>query len=229
MDRIQQLMAERMLESKNTAVHATIFSEVDITRISKWRDKVKKSFYQKENVKLTFTPFLIEAVVQAIKDYDLINVSIRDNKIIRKKHINIGMATALPNGKLIVPVIHRADTYSLKGLAVKVSDLAYQARNNILTAHDLGNATYTISNIGMFNALMGTPIILQPQVAIMAFGAIKKKIVVIDTPEGETIGIRHKMYLSHSFDHRIVDGALGSLFCQKVAEYIENFNDTQSI
>jgi 2-oxoglutarate dehydrogenase E2 component (dihydrolipoamide succinyltransferase) len=185
---------------------------------------VKKDFEKKEGEVITFTPMFIEAVVKAIKDYPMINVSVDGDKIIVKKSINIGMAVALPSGNLIVPVIKNADQLNLVGITKKVNDLARRARENKLTPDDLGDGTYTISNVGSFGNVMGTPIINQPQVAIMAVGAIKKKPVVIETPQGDTIGIRHMMFLSHSYDHRVVDGSLGGSFVRRVADYLEAFD-----
>jgi 2-oxoglutarate dehydrogenase E2 component (dihydrolipoamide succinyltransferase) len=223
MDRMRKMIAERMVESKRISAHVTSFVDCDMTQVVNWRNQNKEKFKQQTGENLTFTPILIQAVVKAIQDFRAINVSIEGDNVIHKPDINIGMAVALPSGNLIVPVIHRADQYDLIGLSTKVNDLANRARNNKLTADDLAGGTYTISNIGTFGNIMGTPIILQPQVAIMAFGAIQKKPVVIETPQGDSIGIRSMMYLSHSYDHRVVDGALGGLFVKRVADYLEQF------
>ena len=189
-----------------------------------WRNKVKDVFRKQTGEGLTYTPILIEAIVKAIKDFPMINISVDGDNIIVKKAINVGMAVALPSGNLIVPVIHNADQYNLVGLAKKVNELSNRARENKLTADDLSNGTYTVSNIGTFGNLMGTPIIMQPQVAIMAFGAIVKKPAVIETPQGDLIGIRQMMFLSHSYDHRVVDGSLGGRFVRRVADYLEQFD-----
>ncbi|MEN8250738.1 MAG: dihydrolipoamide acetyltransferase family protein [Bacteroidota bacterium] len=224
MDRMRKMIAERMVVSKHTSPHVTSVVEADVTNIVNWRNKVKKEFEARENEKLTFTPIFMEAVIHAIKDYPMINVSVDGDNIVRHRDINIGMAVALPAGNLIVPVVHNADQYNLTGLAKKVNDLAIRARDNKLVPDELAGGTFTISNVGSFGNLMGTPIIMQPQVAIMALGAIVKKPAVIETPQGDAIGIRHKMYLSHSYDHRVVDGALGGLMVRKVADYLESFD-----
>jgi 2-oxoglutarate dehydrogenase E2 component (dihydrolipoamide succinyltransferase) len=224
MDRIRKMISSRMSESKRISAHVTSFIEADMTAITKWRESVKHDFRKKSGDSITFTPILIEAVVKAIKDYPLINISVEGDNIIKKKDINIGMAVALPDGNLIVPVIHHADQYDLAGLARKVNELAKRARENKLKADDLAGGTYTISNIGAFGNLMGTPIIVQPQVAIMAFGAIKKKPAVIETSQGDLIGIRSLMFISHSYDHRVVDGSLGGMFVKRVSDYLENFD-----
>lgn len=229
MDRMRKMIASRMLESRQISAHVTSFVEADVTGIVNWRNRIKESFKQREGEPLTFTPIFIEAVAQAIKDYPMINISVKEDKIIRRKEINIGMAVALPNGNLIVPVIRNADQLSLLGLSKKVNELAEKARNNRLSADELADGTYTISNIGSFGNTLGTPIIMQPQVAIMALGAIVKKPSVIETPEGDTIGIRHKMYLSHSYDHRVVDGALGGMFVKRVADLLEGFDTGRNI
>lgn len=223
MDRMRKMIAERMVDSKRISAHVTSFVEADVTNIVNWRNKVKISFESREGEKLTFTPIFIEAVVKAIKDFPMINISVDGSRIIRHKDVNIGMAVALPSGNLIVPVIMNADQLSLSGLSRKVNDLASRARNNKLTPDDLSGGTYTISNVGSFGNVMGTPIIMQPQVAILAVGAIQKKPSVIETPTGDAIGIRNKMFLSHSYDHRVVDGALGGMFVRKVADYLEGF------
>jgi 2-oxoglutarate dehydrogenase E2 component (dihydrolipoamide succinyltransferase) len=229
MDRMRKMISQRMIESKKISAHVTSFIEADMTPVVKWREKVKDEFRKKTSDSITFTPILIEAVVKAIKDYPMINISVDGDKIIKKKDINIGMAVALPDGNLIVPVIHHADQYDLAGLAKKVNDLARRARENKLKADDLAGGTYTVSNIGAFGNLMGTPIIVQPQVAIMAFGAIKKKPAVIETPQGDLIGIRSMMFISHSYDHRVVDGSLGGLFLKRVNDYLENFDVHRTI
>lgn len=229
MDRMRKLIADHMVNSKHTSPHVTSFVEADVTNLVNWRNRIKNEFYAKEGEKMTFTPIFIEAIVKTIKDFPMINVSVDGNNIIRKKDINIGMAAALPSGNLIVPVIKNADHLNLAGLAKKVNDLAKRARENKLTPDEIQGGTYTVTNVGTFGNLMGTPIINQPQVAIMATGSIKKKPAVIETPEGDLIGIRHMMYLSHSYDHRVVDGALGGMFLRKVADYLENFDPKREI
>ncbi len=229
MDRMRKLIADHMVMSKQTSPHVTSFVEVDVTNIVLWREKTKKLFEKREGQKLTFTPIFMEAVVKAIKDFPMINVSVDGNKIIKKKNINIGMATALPSGNLIVPVIKNADSLNLIGLAKAVNELADKARNNKLSPDDIQGGTYTVTNVGTFGNVFGTPIINQPQVAILAIGAIKKKPAVIETPEGDFIGVRHFMYLSHSYDHRVVDGALGGMFVRKVADYLEQFDVNKEI
>lgn len=229
MDRMRKMIAERMVASKQTSPHVTSFVEADVTEVVKWRGKHKKAFMEKEGQALTFTPLFIEAVVNAIKDYPMINVQVDGNKIIKKGSINVGMAVALPSGNLIVPVIKNADQLSLKGIALKVNDLAKRGRDNKLTPDDLSGGTYTVSNVGSFGNVMGTPIIMQPQVGILALGAIVKKPSVIETPQGDLIGIRHKMFLSHSYDHRVVDGALGGMFVRRVADYLEKFDPNRTI
>ncbi|MCP9755014.1 2-oxo acid dehydrogenase subunit E2 [Lacihabitans sp. CCS-44] len=228
MDRMRKMISQRMLESKAISPHVTSFMETDMTPVVNWRLRIKDSFIKEFKENLTFTPILIEAVVNAIKKYPGINIQVSGENIIYKKDINIGMAVALPNGNLIVPVIHQADKYSLSQLAVKVNDLAKRARNNQLKPEELAGGTYTITNIGTFGNLSGTPIIMQPQVAIMAFGVIRKLPSVIETPEGDLIGIRQKMVISHSFDHRVVDGSLGGLFLKEVSDFFENF-DTKRV
>ncbi|MFN8345185.1 MAG: dihydrolipoamide acetyltransferase family protein [Spirosomataceae bacterium] len=224
MDRMRRMIAERMIESKNTSAHVASFVETDMTNIVLWRNQIKDEFRKQTGEGITYTPILIEAVVKAIKDFPLINVSVEGDNILKKRDINIGMAVALPNGNLIVPVIHHADQYSLIGLSKKVNELANRARQNKLTADDLAGGTYTISNIGTFGNIMGTPIIVQPQVAIMAFGTIQKRPVVLETPQGDVIGIRSMMYISHSYDHRVVDGALGGMFVKRVSDYLTQFD-----
>jgi 2-oxoglutarate dehydrogenase E2 component (dihydrolipoamide succinyltransferase) len=223
MDRMRRLIADHMVRSKHTSPHVTSFSEADVTHLVQWREKVKKEFEKRENTKLTFTPLFIEAVVRCIKKYPLINSSIDGDKIILKKDINIGMATALPTGNLIVPVIRNADQLNLTGLARQVNTLADNARQGRLRPEDTQGGTFTLTNVGTFGSLMGTPIIYQPQVAILAVGAIKKRPVVLETSEGDAIVIRHMMYLSLSYDHRIVDGSLGATFLSAVARELENF------
>jgi len=223
MDRMRRLIADHMVRSKHTSPHVTSFSEADVTHLVHWREKVKKEFEKRENTKLTFTPLFIEAVVRCIKKYPLINSSLDGDKIIIKKDINIGMATALPSGNLIVPVIRHADQLNLTGLARQVNGLADNARLNKLRPDDTQDGTFTLTNVGTFGSLMGTPIINQPQVAILAVGAIKKRPVVLETPEGDAIVIRHMMYLSLSYDHRVVDGSLGATFLSAVARELEQF------
>jgi 2-oxoglutarate dehydrogenase E2 component (dihydrolipoamide succinyltransferase) len=224
MDRMRKLIADHMVRSKHTSPHVTSFSEADVTNLVMWRDKVKKDFEKRENTKITFTPLFIEAVVRCIKKFPLINCSVDGDRIIVKKDINIGMATALPGGSLIVPVIKNADQLNLVGLAKQVNNLADNARTGRLKADDTQGGTFTLTNVGTFGSLMGTPIINQPQVAILAVGAIKKRPVVIETPHGDSIAIRHMMYLSLSYDHRIIDGSLGATFLTAIANELENFN-----
>ena len=224
MDRMRRLIADHMVRSKQTSPHVTSFTEADVTNLVMWRDRVKKEFEKREGTKITFTPLFIEAIVRCIKKFPLINCSLDGNNIIIKKDINIGMATALPSGNLIVPVIKNADQLNLVGLAKQVNNLADAARNGKLKVDDTSGGTFTLTNVGTFGSLMGTPIINQPQVAIMAVGAIKKRPVVIETPAGDSIAIRHMMYLSMSYDHRIVDGSLGATFLTAVAKELENFS-----
>ena len=224
MDRMRKLIAEHMVRSKHTSPHVTSFTEADVTNLVLWRDKVKKDFEKREGTKITFTPLFIEAIVRCIKKFPLVNCSLDGDKIIIKKDINVGMATALPSGNLIVPVIKNADQLNLVGLTKQVNALADNARNNKLRPEDTQGGTFTLTNVGTFGSLMGTPIINQPQVAILAVGAIKKRPVVIETPAGDSIAIRHMMYLSMSYDHRIVDGSLGATFLTSVAKELENFN-----
>jgi len=224
MDRMRKLIAEHMVRSKHTSPHVTSFTEADVTNLVMWRNKIKNEFEKREGTKITFTPLFIEAIVRCIKKFPLINSSIDGNNIVIKKDINIGMATALPSGNLIVPVIKNADGFNLVGLSKKVNGLADAARNNKLKPEDIADGTFTLTNVGTFGSLMGTPIINQPQVAILAVGAIKKRPVVIETPHGDSIAIRHMMYLSMSYDHRIVDGSLGATFLTAVANELENFN-----
>jgi 2-oxoglutarate dehydrogenase E2 component (dihydrolipoamide succinyltransferase) len=229
MDRMRKMIAERMVDSRRVSAHVTSFVEADVTTIVFWRNKVKEEFQKRTGDVLTYTPMFVKAVVQAIKDYPLVNVQVDGDRIIRKKDINIGMAVALPSGNLIVPVIRNADQYNLGGLTKVVNDIVKRARENNLKADDLAGGTYTISNVGTFGNVMGTPIIMQPQVAILAIGAIQKKPAVIETPYGDTIAVRHKMFLSHSYDHRVVDGALGGSFVRRVADYLEKFDGNSVI
>ena len=229
MDRMRKLIADHMVNSVQTAPHVTSFVEADVTNLVLWRNKIKKQFQEKEGEKLTFTPIFIEAVAKAIRDFPLVNSSIDGDNIIVKNNINIGMATALPSGNLIVPVIQNADQLNLVGLAKKVNDLANRAKLGQLKADEISAGTYTISNVGTFGNVMGTPIINQPQSAILALGAIQKKPAVIETDSGDLIGIRHKMFLSHSYDHRNIDGALGGQFVRKVADYLESFDINRDI
>ncbi len=229
MDRMRKLIADHMVMSKHVSPHVTSYVEADMTNVVMWREKVKKSFETKEKTKLTFTPIFIEAVAKAIKDFPGVNASVDGDKIILRGDINIGMATALPSGNLIVPVIKNADQLNLVGIAKKVNDLADRARNNKLSPDEIQGGTYTLTNVGSFGNVMGTPIINQPQVAILAVGAIRKKPAVIETPAGDFIGIRHMMFLSHSYDHRIVDGALGGMFVRRVADYLENWDVNRDI
>ncbi|QKJ29963.1 2-oxo acid dehydrogenase subunit E2 [Mucilaginibacter mali] len=229
MDRMRRLIADHMVMSKHTSPHVTSFVEADVTNLVKWRDKIKKDFEGRTGERITFTPIFIEAVVKAIKDFPLINSSINGTQIIKKKDINIGMATALPSGNLIVPVIHRADTLNLTGMTKSVNDLANRARANKLQPDEVKNGTFTLTNVGSFGNVMGTPIINQPQVAILAIGIIKKKPAVLETKEGDVIAIRHMMFLSLSYDHRVVDGALGGSFVRRVADYLENWDMNREI
>jgi 2-oxoglutarate dehydrogenase E2 component (dihydrolipoamide succinyltransferase) len=229
MDRMRKLIAEHMVYSKHTSPHVTSFVEADVTALVKWREKVKDKFEKREGEKITFTPIFIEAVVKAIKDFPMINISVTGTQIIKKKDINISMATALPSGNLIVPVIKKADELNLVGITKAVNDLANRARIGKLLPDDVREGTFTITNVGSFGNVMGTPIINQPQVAILAVGAIKKKPAVIETKLGDMIGIRHMMFLSLSYDHRVVDGALGGSFVRKVADYLENWDINREI
>jgi len=229
MDRMRKMIAGRMVDSKRISPHVTSFVEADMTSVVQWRNKYKNEFKQKEGGNLTFTPIFIEAVVKAIKDYPMINVQVDGDNIIKKKHINIGMAVALPSGNLIVPVIKDADQLNITGLANKVNDLAKRARDGKLKAEELEGGTFTISNVGSFGNVMGTPIIMQPQVGILALGAIVKKPAVLETPQGDVIAIRHKMFLSHSYDHRVVDGSLGGMVVRRVADYLENWDPKRDL
>jgi 2-oxoglutarate dehydrogenase E2 component (dihydrolipoamide succinyltransferase) len=228
MDRMRKLISGYMVNSLQTSAHVQSFIEVDVTNIVKWRAKVKDAFQAKEGEKITYTPIFMQAVAKAIRDYPMINISVDGDKIIKRKSVNLGMAAALPNGNLIVPVIKNADLLNLVGMTKSVNDLANRARNNALKPDDIKGGTYTVTNVGSFGSVMGTPIINQPEVAILALGAIRKVPAVIETPDGDFIGIRHKMFLSYSYDHRVVDGMLGGMFVKRVAEYLEAWDiDTQ--
>lgn len=229
MDRMRKLIAEHMVMSKHTSPHVTSYVEADVTNLVMWREKVKGAFEKREGEKITYTPVFIEAIARAIKDFPLINVSVDGTRILVKKSINIGMATALPSGNLIVPVIRAADQLNLVGLTKSVNDLARRARENKLQPDEIQGGTFTLTNVGSFGNVMGTPIINQPQVAIMAVGAIRKKPAVIETPQGDAIAIRHMMFLSMSYDHRVVDGSLGGSFIRRVADYLEQFDPNRSI
>jgi len=224
MDRMRKLIAKHMVDSKHTSPHVTSFVEADVTNMVMWREKVKKDFEKREGTKITYTPLFIECLTKVIKRFPIINSSVDGDRIIIKKDINIGMATALPNGNLIVPVIRNADYLNLVGLSKAVNNMADNARNNRLKPDDTQGGTFTLTNVGTFGSLMGTPIISQPQVAILAVGAIKKRPVVIETPEGDTIGVRHMMYLSMSYDHRIIDGSIGASFLTEVAKEFERWD-----
>jgi 2-oxoglutarate dehydrogenase E2 component (dihydrolipoamide succinyltransferase) len=229
MDRMRKMIAERMVDSKRISPHVTSFVEADVSNIVYWRNKVKNDFQNRFGESLTFTPIFVEALVNAIKDFPMINIQVDGDRIIRKKEINIGMAVALPTGNLIVPVIKNADQYNITGLAKIVNDLANRARENKLKPDELTGGTYTLTNVGSFGNVMGTPIIVQPQVGIMATGAIQKKPAVVETPYGDAIVVRHKMFLSHSYDHRVVDGALGGSFVRRVADYLEKFDINRTV
>ncbi|MDL1914287.1 MAG: 2-oxo acid dehydrogenase subunit E2 [Bergeyella sp.] len=229
MDRMRRIIAQNMVRSKQIAPHVTSFIETDVTRIVQWRNKFKNSFQQRTGEKLTYTPIFVKAVVKAIEHFPLVNISVQGEEIIKKKNINIGIATALPDGNLIVPVIKNANQLSLFGLAKALNDIVYRARNKKLKPEDTQGATYTISNIGSFGNLMGTPIIPQPQVAILAIGAIMKKPVVLETDSGDAIAIRSMMFMSHSYDHRVVDGSLGGLFLKYVHDYLQNWDLSKEI
>jgi len=224
MDRMRKLISHHMIHSVQTSAHVQSFIEVDVTNIVKWREKVKVIFEKREGEKLTFTPIFMEAVAKAIKDFPMINISVEGDFIIKHRNINLGMAAALPNGNLIVPVIKNADQLNLIGMAKTVNDLANRARNGKLKPDDTQGGTYTVTNVGTFGSVFGTPIINQPQVGILALGAIRKVSAVIETPEGDFIGIRQKMFLSHSYDHRVVDGSLGGQFVKRVADYLESWD-----
>ena len=224
MDRMRKLIAKHMVDSVHTSPHVTSFVEADVTAMVQWRNKNKNAFQQKYGEKLTFTPLIAEAIIKAIGDFPGVNASVDGDQIVIHKAIHLGMAAALPNGNLIVPVIKYADQYNLQGLARQVNDLATRAREGNLGPDDISGGTYTMSNVGTFGNVMGTPIINQPQVGIIALGAIRKRPAVIETPEGDVIGIRHMMFLSHSYDHRVVDGMLGGSFVRRVADYLESFS-----
>jgi 2-oxoglutarate dehydrogenase E2 component (dihydrolipoamide succinyltransferase) len=229
MDRMRKLIADHMVMSKHVSPHVTSFIEADVTNLVRWRDKVKGQFEKRYNDKITFTPIFIEAVVKALKDYPMVNVSVDGTQIIKRLDINIGMATALPSGNLIVPVIKNADFMNLAGLAKSVNDLANRARDNKLKPEEIQGGTFTLTNVGSFGNVMGTPIINQPQAAILAVGAIRKKPAVLETPDGDVIAIRHMMFLSLSYDHRVVDGSLGGSFLRRVADYLEAFDQNRDI
>ena len=229
MDRMRKLIAKHMVDSKHTSAHVTSFAECDVTGLVMWREKVKKDFEKREGEKITYTPLFIEAIVKCIKKYPMLSSSVDGDKIIIKKDLNIGMATALPSGNLIVPVIKNADQLNLTGLTKQVNGLANAARTGKLKPDDTTGGTFTLTNVGTFGSIMGTPIINQPQVAIMAVGAIKKRPMVIETPQGDSIAIRHMMYISLSYDHRIIDGALGSTFLNAVSKELENFDGSRTI
>ena len=229
MDRMRKMIADNMLRSKQVSPHVTSVVEIDVTNLVKWRDKVKGEFEKREGEKLTFTPIFVEAIAKALKDFPMVNVSVEGDKIIVKKSINIGMAVALPTGNLIVPVVHNADQLNMIGLAKRVNDLTARARINKLRMEDIQEGTFTLTNIGTFGNTIRTPIINQPEVAIMAAGAIQKKPAVIETPEGDSIGIRQMMFLSMSYDHRVVDGMLGGSFLRRVGDYLEKFDFSRQI
>jgi len=229
MSRMGKLISKHMVHSVQTSAHVQSFIEVDVTTVWNWRNKHKHAFQQREGEKLTFTPIFMEAVAKTIKDFPLINISIDGDSIVKHKNINLGMAAALPDGNLIVPVIHNADQLNLLGMAKKVNDLANRSRIGKLKPDETQGGTYTVTNVGTFGSIMGTPIINQPQVGILALGAIRKVPAVIETPEGDFIGIRYKMILSHSYDHRVVNGALGGQFVQRVAQYLEDFDSNRTI
>lgn len=229
MDRMRRLIADHMVKSVQISPHVSSFVEADVTNLVNWRNKVKSAYEKREGEKITFTPIFIEAVSKALRDFPMVNVSVNGAQIIKKRHINIGMAAALPSGNLIVPVIKNADQLSLVGLSKAVNDLASRARTNKLRPDDIQDGTFTLTNIGAFGNIMGTPIINQPQVAILAVGAITKKPAVIETEHGDMIGIRHLMYLSLSYDHRVVDGALGGRFLKRIADYLENWDSSREV
>lgn len=229
MDRMRKLIADHMVMSKHVSPHVTSFVEADVTNLVQWRNRVKKDFQQRHGEKITFTPIFVEAIVKAIQDYPMVNVAVDGHEIVRYKDINIGMAAALPSGNLIVPVIKNADQLNMTGLAKRVNDLASRARDNKLRPDEIQGGTFTLTNVGTFGNVMGTPIINQPQVAIMAAGAIRKKPAVLETEQGDVIAIRHMMFLSLSYDHRVVDGMLGGSFLRRVADYLENFDHKRDI
>jgi len=227
MTRMGKLIAKHMVDSVQTSAHVQSFIEIDVTNIVKWREKVKDAFFKREGEKLTFTPILMQAVASTIKKYPMINITVDGDKIIKRKNINLGMAAALPDGNLIVPVIKNADQLNLVGMTKQVNDLANRARINQLKPDEIQNGTYTVTNVGSFGSVMGTPIINQPQVAILALGAIRKVPAVIETPDGDFIGIRQKMFVSHSYDHRVVNGALGGMFISTLKDYLESWDLNQ--
>ena len=226
MSRMGKLISEHMTHSKNTSVHVQSFIEADVTNLWDWREKIKHSFFQREGEKLTFTPIFISAIIHALKEFPLLNSELRGDQIIQKRNINIGMATALGDGNLIVPVIKNADHLNMVGLAKAVNDLSNRARHNQLQPHEVQDGTYTVTNIGNFGSITGTPIINQPQVGILALGVIRKMPAVIETPNGDFVGIRRKMILSHSYDHRIINGAMGGQFAKAVADYLEQWDSS---
>jgi 2-oxoglutarate dehydrogenase E2 component (dihydrolipoamide succinyltransferase) len=229
MDRVRKLIAKHMIHSKQIAPHVTSFVETDVTNLVKWRDKIKDDFAKKEGYKITFTPIFIEAIAKALRDFPMVNISIDGDKIIKKKNINIGVAVALPTGNLIVPVIKNADQLNMIGLSNQLNILSNKARKNKLSQEDVTGGTFTLTNAGTFGNIMGTPIINQPEVAILAVGVIQKKPAVIETPDGDVIAIRHKMFMSMSYDHRVVDGMLGGSFLKKVSDYLEAFDVNRDI
>ncbi len=229
MSRMGKLIAQYMVDSVSTSAHVQSFIEVDVTNIVNWRNKVKSTFEQREGEKLTFTPIFMEAVAKALKNFPMINISVDGDTVIKKKNINIGMAAALPDGNLIVPVIKNADQLNLVGMTKAVNDLANRAKNNALKPDEIKDGTYTVTNVGSFGSIFGTPIINQPQVGILALGAIRKMPSVIETTEGDFIGIRSKMFLSHSYDHRVVNGALGGMFVKAVADYLEAWDINREV
>ncbi|MHA7842884.1 MAG: dihydrolipoamide acetyltransferase family protein [Winogradskyella sp.] len=229
MTRMGKLISKHMVESVQTSAHVQSFIEADVTEIWNWRNKHKDSFKKREGENLTFTPIFMEAVAKALRDFPMMNISVQGDNIIKKKHINLGMAAALPDGNLIVPVIKDADQLNLLGMAKKVNDLANRARENKLSPDDIQGGTYTVTNVGTFGSIMGTPIINQPQVGILALGAIRKVPAVIETPQGDFIGIRYKMFMSHSYDHRVVNGALGGQFVKAVKDYLEAWDSNREI
>lgn len=229
MDRMRKLIADHMVMSKHTSPHVTSFVEADVTSIVRWRERIKGEFQKKYEEKITYTPIFIDAIVRALKDFPMVNISVEGDRILRRKRLNIGMAAALPSGNLIVPVIHDADQFNLVGLTRKVNDLAARAKGNKLKPEEIQGGTFTLTNVGTFGNVMGTPIINQPQVAIMATGAIRKKPAVLETPQGDVIAIRHMMFLSMSYDHRVVDGMLGGSFLKRVSDNLEGFDPDQTI